>query len=176
MFSEPFQSLELSPLTMAVIPKEDRTGKQRTLILEMFGEHTVPFSPTYIIDLACRYFGSTLEGRLEGTKEISNYTHKAPIAIDPSSGMFFFPTTSPKNRNCSWINHSHVNHLDSVGQDQTKISFYNGTSIVLDVSYGSMQNQLQRTAQFRFYLEERLRKMYQSASKHYQPFTPFLKY
>ncbi|HLS22674.1 MAG TPA: competence protein ComK [Pseudogracilibacillus sp.] len=173
MFYEDKATLEISPLTMAVLPKEDETGKTSTIILEKSGKYSIPSSPTDLIDLACRYFGSSLEGRLEGTKEVSQYTHKAPIAIDPLSGMFFFPTTSPKNRNCSWINHSHVDMLERVGHDKTKVIFNDGSYIIVDVSYGSMSNQLQRTAQFRFFLEKRLRKIHSSVNKQIQPFNPF---
>lgn len=148
---------EITPLTMAVVPESDATGKTNTIILEQSGEYLVPSSPTRLIDLACRYFGSSLKGRLEGTKDISRITHKPPIAIDPSTGMFFFPTTSPKNKKCSWINHSHVDHIIPEGDKRTKVVFNNGKELIVDVSYGSMMNQLQRTAQFRYSLEHRIK-------------------
>src|SRR5699024_12000082 len=89
---------EITPLTLAVVSKESRDGKYTTYIMEEGGEYAVHSTPTKIIDYACRFFGSTLEGRLEGTKDISQIVYKAPVAIDPSSGMYFFPTASPKNR------------------------------------------------------------------------------
>src|SRR5699024_975057 len=156
---------EISPLTMAVIPEDNETGAINTIILEESGQYSDPSSPTRLIDLACRYFGSSLQGRLDGTKDVSRITHKAPIAIDPSSGMFFFPTTSPKNRKCSWINHSHVDYIQPIGNKQTKIFFNNGQYIVVDISYGSMMNQLQRTAQFRYTLEQRMRLIRQELEK-----------
>lgn len=150
---------EINPLTMAVMPQNDVTGETNTIVLEETGEYIIDSSPTKLIDLACRYFGSSLEGRLDGTKDISKITHKAPIAIDPSSGMFFFPTTSPRNMNCSWINHSHVKEIQPTEFDRSKVIFYNGEEVIVDVSYGSMMNQLQRTAQFRFSLENRMKKL-----------------
>lgn len=144
---------------MAVIPENDETGAVNSLVLEETGEYLVHFPPTKLIDKACKYFGSSLKGRLEGTKEVSRITHKAPIAIDPSTGMFFFPTTSPKNIDCSWINHSHVDYIKPEGKKQTKIIFNNGESIIVNVSYGSMLNQLQRTAQFRYSLEQRMKQV-----------------
>jgi|SRR5690625_1084259 len=156
---------EISPLTMAVIPERDETGATNTVILEEEGSYQIPSSPTRLIDLACRYFGSSLQGRLDGTREISRITHKAPIAIDPSTGMFFFPTTSPQNRKCSWINHSHVDYIKPIGSKRTKIVFNNGKYIIVDISYGSMMNQLQRTAQFRYTLEQRMRLIRQGLEK-----------
>ncbi|WP_113868632.1 competence protein ComK [Paraliobacillus ryukyuensis] len=70
--------------------------------------------------------------------------------------MYFFPTAYPQQPFCSWISHSFVYDLQRTPQNRTKIIFRNGKTIVLDVSYGSMLNQLQRTAQFRYLLEERI--------------------
>lgn len=159
MFHDEFFFHEITPLTMAVLPENDETGAINSIVLEESGEYLVQSNPTKLIDLACKFFGSSLRGRLEGTRQISRITHKAPIAIDPSSGMYFFPTTSPKNKACSWINHSHVDHIQPAGKKQTKIVFHNGKSIVVNVSYGSMLNQMQRTAQFRYSLEQRMRQM-----------------
>lgn len=150
---------EISPFTMAVIPENDETGATNTVVLEESGIYHIPSPPTRLIDLACRYFGSSLKGRQEGTKDVSRITHKAPIAIDPSTGMFFFPTTSPRNRDCSWINHSHVDDIQPICQKETKIIFKNGQHIIIGISHGSMMNQLQRTAQFRFLLENRMKQI-----------------
>src|SRR5699024_8195818 len=139
----------------------DETGATNTVILEETATYQIPSSPTKLIDLACRYFGSSLQGRQEGTREVSRITHKAPIAIDPSTGMFFFPTTSPQNRKCSWIKHTHADDTQPIGHKKTKIIFNNGQYIVVNISYGSMKNQLQRTAQFRFLLENRMKQIRQ---------------
>src|SRR5699024_10409985 len=112
-----------------------------------------------VIDEACRFYGSSLRGRLEGTKNISKITHKAPIAIDHSLGMYFFPTASPSNHDCSWINHSHVQEIKPCGKKETEVVFKNGETIIVPVSYGSMLNQLQRTAQFRFSLDTRMEQL-----------------
>lgn len=152
-----FNGYEITPLTMAVLSKEDKNGSIITYVIEEYREYTVHFTPTKIIDHACRFFGSSLEGRLEGTKDISQITHKAPVAIDPSSGMYFFPTASPKNKKCSWIAHSHILFIKPVNEArQTEIQFKNGKRTIINVSYGSMLNQKQRTAQFRYSLDSRM--------------------
>ncbi|MEI3612853.1 competence protein ComK [Pseudogracilibacillus sp. SO30301A] len=150
-------SYEVTPLTMAVLSGKDDKGSRNTVVLEEKKEYTVHTTPTKMIDEACKFFGSSLKGRLEGTKDISRITHKAPIAIDPSSGMYFFPTASPSNEECSWIAHSHVKDIQSIGKTKTEIIFKNGRRIIINVSYGSMMNQLQRTAQFRYSLDTRMK-------------------
>ncbi|WP_087973334.1 competence protein ComK [Oceanobacillus rekensis] len=156
-----FTSHEITPLTMAVISERDENGNQTiTRVLEEDAEYVLNKPPTKIIDEACRFFGVSLKGRQDGTKDISGITHKAPISIEPSSGMYFFPTTSPSSPNCSWIAHSHIDKVSRAGK-QTEITFKNGRKIVLDISYGSMLNQLQRTAQYRYLLDNRIKFLHQ---------------
>jgi|SRR5690625_3489356 len=147
---------EITPLTMAVLCKKNDKGGVNSYVLEETKEYFVHSAPTKVIDHACKFFGSSLKGRLEGTKDISRITHKAPVAIDPSSGMYFFPTASPTNVNCSWISHSHVEYVKPLKNDKTELIFKNGNRIAINVSYGSILNQVQRTAQFRYSLENRM--------------------
>ncbi|MBB6454727.1 competence protein ComK [Salirhabdus euzebyi] len=147
---------EISPFTVAVIPEWLENGEAGARVLEKNNEYVITQSPRKLIDQACKFFGSSLKGRQEGTKGVCGITHKAPIAIDPHSGMFFFPTTSPHNSNCTWIAHSHISHIRPISQNETEVHFKNGESIKIPVSYGSMMNQVQRTAQFRYKLTERI--------------------
>ncbi len=142
---------------MAILSLRDVNGDAVTRVIEEDAEYVVDHSPTKIIDNACRFFGSSLKGRQDGTRDISGITHKAPISIDPSSGMYFFPTTSPSNRRCSWIAHSYIDKIRKAADRHTEIQFTNGRKIIIATSYGSIMNQLQRTAQFRYLLDHRIR-------------------
>ncbi|MBM7571476.1 competence protein ComK [Aquibacillus albus] len=119
-------------------------------------------SPSRVMDLACKFFGSSLKGRQEGTKDICGITHKAPISIDPLSGMYFFPTSSPQSLNCSWISHSHIEKILKAPDRHTTILFKNGSTVTVKVSYGSLMNQLQRTAQFRYSLDKRIKDLFKT--------------
>ncbi|WP_010650064.1 competence protein ComK [Oceanobacillus massiliensis] len=152
-----FTTHEITPVTMAVIAKRNPEGENVTYVIEEDTEYVLDQTPTKIIDEACRFFGSSLKGRQDGTRDICGITHKAPISIDPSSGMYFFPTSSPSNPKCAWIAHSHIDKVSRANNQQTEIQFKNGSRVVLDISYGSMLNQLQRTAQFRFQLDNRIK-------------------
>lgn len=149
-------SYEITPLTMAVLVHYDNRGNIGAWILEENDDYYVNISPSKIIDQSCRFFGSSLKGRQEGTFNVCGVTHKAPISIDPSSGMYFFPTASPTNLKCSWIAHSHVAQVNELKRDTTEIVFKNGRKLPIQVSYGSMWNQVHRTAQFRFLLDNRI--------------------
>lgn len=148
---------EITPTTIAVIA-ESVDNYCYSLVIEENEREAIQVNrtPARLIDFACKYFGSSLKGRQEGTRTVCDIKHKVPISINPESGMYFFPTSSPLNANCSWISHSHVDRIYKVPNQRTEFIFKNGQSLILDVSYGSMINQLQRTAQFRYKLEKRL--------------------
>src|SRR5690625_1385794 len=94
-------------------------------------------------------------GRQEGTFAVSKITHKAPISVSPASGIYFLPTLSPMNPMCGWISHSHIKEMNPA-RGGTEIIFNNGRKVIVEVSYGSMLNQVQRTAQVRFLLDNRI--------------------
>lgn len=153
----PITHYEVTQSTMALIPHQKNTSnKLNTFVLEEHTDYLSDQSPTEIIDLACRYFGSSLQGRQIGTKEVCNLDKKLPITIDPSSGIYFFPTASPDSDYCYWIAHTHIKSVKTVDSKQTKVTFKNDKYILLPVSKGSLQNQIQRTAQLRFMLGQRL--------------------
>lgn len=158
---------------MAVLAHKDENGKVISHVLEERGDYYVDQRPSDLIDDACIYFGADLQGRQVGTNRISGYAHKLPISIDPGSGMYFLPTASPSNPSCSWIGHSHIYKLQQHKEMQTKLIFNNGLAIVLDVSYGSMLNQVNRTAQYRFVLDSRIKNLPPRNPNPYNPYNPF---
>lgn len=147
---------EINPLTMAILPKYDENGYIGSVILEDKEEFVVNISPSKIIDKSCKFFGASLHGRQTGSKEVSQMTHKLPISIDAHSGMYFFPTTSPINPACAWIAHTHIESVNNAEYQRTEITFKNGEKIIVDVSFGSIMNQINRTAQYRYILDKRL--------------------
>lgn len=148
---------EITPFTMAILTHYREDGKRITRVLEENTEYTTEHSPTKVIDGACRFFGASLKGRQDGTRDICGLTHKAPISVDPSSGMYFFPTTSPASQKCCWIAHSHIDRINRAPDHQAEIIFKNGSRVTIEASYGSIINQVQRTAQFRFLLDNRIK-------------------
>lgn len=151
---------EITPSTMAIFPYLNRKGGLHSRILEKDAEYFVKKSPSKVIDIACRYFGIDLKARQEGTKQITNWTHKLPISIDSYSRMYFFPSVSPTNPKCVWLNHSYIKGIEKIEKKRTKVIFKNSISIIIDVSYGSMDNQINRTAQYRFILDTRIKRLH----------------
>ncbi len=107
-----------------------------------------------IMEDSCSYFGSSLEGRKKGTNSLIGVTYKAPIIVEESRNMIFFPTTSPRLKNCSWLRSNKIksyyyknNHL--------VVEFKNGDKILLNSSYDMINNQVLRATRLESILRDR---------------------
>ncbi|MBP2241109.1 competence protein ComK [Cytobacillus eiseniae] len=136
---------EINPNTMVVMPLS-YGAKIYSQIWELEDEYVSPFKPIEIIKKSCTFFGSSYEGRKEGTRQLTGITHKAPITIDPTNFIYFFPTTSASNSQCIWISTEHIFSYNRVDRAKTEIIFKNKRSYVVPVSFNTINNQILRTA------------------------------
>ena len=149
------EEYEVTPYTLMVSPIA-YGSKIYSRIIELEDEFISPFKPLDIIKRSCEYFGSSYEGRKEGTKRLINVTHKAPIAIDPTNSMFFFPTESPLRQTCAWLSHEHILTYGRKDPGHTKVTFRNKQSYEIDISSSSFENQLHRTSFLKSKLNQRI--------------------
>ncbi|WP_163537113.1 competence protein ComK [Gracilibacillus sp. YIM 98692] len=155
---------EVSPRTLAVIGKK-KDGQFFTNVMEYNQEddYQTTWSAQKVMDMTCHEFGISLRGLIEGSRILSGITHKPPIAIDRLSGMYFFPTESPLKKTCTWIAHTHVKQVDNIAKRKCRIVFRNGRSIIIEASYATLINQLYRTAQYRYLLNNKMEDLLQSS-------------
>ena len=83
------ENYEINSGTLAVIPIDEYTSK----VIELDNEYIVNKPCFEIIDDSCNYYGSTYQGRYEGTKNMIGMNYKLPIIIEESKNIIFFPTT-----------------------------------------------------------------------------------
>ena len=76
--------------TLLLIPVDDN----KTKVFEMEEEFLVKKNIMTIIKDSCLFFGSSFEGRKEGTKYLLNCGIKVPIIIEDSRSLILFPTFS----------------------------------------------------------------------------------
>ena len=71
--------------------------------------------------------------------------YKAPIILEESTPMIFFPTISPRLEACSWIS---FREIDKCFKNDKKsiIVFKNGTELEVNLSYKILQNQILRSS------------------------------
>ena len=136
---------EINPYTMAILPKE-YGSKLYSEILEVEDQYLSPFKPLTLIKTSCQFFGSSFNGRREGTKYLIGVTHKAPIIIDSHTSIFALPTTSPINPECIWLFSNHVEKISKHNQFSTTVHFRNGQNLIVPISHSSLFNQLSRVS------------------------------
>lgn len=140
--------------TQIILPIESTKSK----IIEYDNEYIIKHSVQEVLEHSCEYFGSSYEGRKEGTKKMLGITHKSPIIIEESQKMIFFPTTSPERSDCIWINLEKIEKYYKIDNRKSAIVFKNGDKLEFDVSYGSLSNQILRATRLKFILDERISK------------------
>ncbi len=141
---------EINRDTLAIMPLDDYKSK----VIEKNKTFVVEKTPMGIIDNSCRFFGSSYQGRFEGTKRLIGISHKAPIIIEESSEMIFFPTNSPRLYECSWIS---LKNLDNYKKNSlnTTIKFTNGHLLDINIPYGIIDNQVLRATRLESVLRVR---------------------
>ena len=143
-------SYEISKSTLAIIPIDSFSSQ----VIEEDDNFIISKNSTKIIDDSCKFFGSSLDGRHEGTKNLIGVNYKSPIIIEETNEIIFFPTNSPRLTECTWIS---LNNLEDYKKEdgKTKISFKNGKTISVDVSYNSLDNQVLRSTRLESILRKR---------------------
>ena len=118
--------------TQVILPMDSKSSK----IIENNESYVVNVTPMQILEHSCEYFGSSFDGRREGTKKLLGITHKSPIIVEESRKIIFFPTTSPDRNDCIWINLEKISRYYKSSQKKSIIEFKNGDIIEFDVSIG----------------------------------------
>lgn len=142
---------EINEGTLAVIATEDN----KTKILEDMDEYIINDTPYHVMDYSCKYFGSSYEGRKEGTKAILNIDYKVPIIVENYNNLIFFPTTSPNSSDCSWISLKDIDSYNEIKNVGTEILFNNGKKIVIPVSKRMIENQVLRASRLDLMIRKR---------------------
>lgn len=107
-----------------------------------------------IMEESCGYYGSSLMGRKKGTENLIGNVYRAPIIVEESQELIFFPTTSYNNKNCTWLKFNEVDRYYYKGS-RLIVELKNGSKIVLDTTYGVIDNQILRSSRLESVLRDR---------------------
>ena len=147
---EQMTSYEISEDTLAIIPIDNYRSK----VVEKDRTFIVNMKPMEIIENSCQFFGSSYLGRHSGTKNLIGVSHKSPIIIEESKEIIFFPTNSPRLYDCCWVSLKNINKYKRMNNNSLVI-FNTGYLLDLDISYGSLDNQILRAARLESVLRTR---------------------
>ena len=140
---------EINSDTLALISLDDKTK-----VFEKSKTFLVDKDTSRIMEDSCEYFGSSLSGRQKGTEKLIGVSYKAPIIVEESRNIIFFPTNSPRSKSCNWIS---LNNLERYYTKNNKIviEFKNKQKIMLDMSFGIIDNQILRATRLEAVLRGR---------------------
>ena len=144
------ESYEINRNTCAILPLDDKNSK----VIETNDIFVVGLPVQKIIENSCRYFGSSYIGRFEGTKNLIGYNYKAPIIIEESEEIIFFPTSSPRFNHCSWINLKLIKDYQRCNRNSI-INFGDGKNIEFTISFESLEMQILRATRLESILRKR---------------------
>lgn len=140
---------EINDRTLALISTD-----KNTLVYEDDKIFNVSKNANEIMEDSCAYFGSSLSGRQQGTSNLIGVTHKSPVIVEESREIIFFPTCSPRLKNCSWLSLKNIDRYYTEGKFVV-IQFKNGQKIKLNLSYGIIDNQILRATRLESVLRGR---------------------
>lgn len=142
---------EIGTNTIAIVPIDETTSK----VYEDDAEYIVKKSSNSIIKTNCEFYGSSYEGRCIGTKYLTGIKSKCPIIIEESRNIIFFPTSSIREKQSTWIALNKINHYKKYEINRSEITFKNNIKIPLNISYYSLDNQICRAIILKSKLYER---------------------
>lgn len=126
----------------------------KTRVYEEDRNFIVDAPASEIMEESCSYFGSSMEGRKKGTNSLIGVSYKAPIIVEESKDLIFFPTASPRLKNCSWLRSSKIERY-YYKNGHLVVEFKNGDKILLNISYDAINNQILRATRLESVLRDR---------------------
>ena len=131
---------EINSSTLIIFPIDNKKCR----IVESDLEFFVNKKSTKVIEESCLFFGCSYLGRVEGTKKLINVAVKAPIIVEESKKIIFFPTSSPRLDTCMWISYNNLVKYTKNNDNNTILYFKNNQEIEIDVSYNIIDNKIVR--------------------------------
>ncbi len=144
------EEYEINSSTLAIVPIDDSTSK----IYEEETSYIVKKSSNSIIKKNCEFYGSSYQGRCIGTKSLTGIKSKYPIIIEESRNIIFFPTTSSRTQQSTWIA---LNKIKKYTKNNmvSRVLFKNDLLLDVDISLYSLENQIIRATMLKSKLYER---------------------
>ena len=142
---------EINPSTLCIYPID----KKKSYVYELEDQFEVEMSCFDIINNSCLFFGSSYNGRRNGSTILLNSTHKVPILIEESREIIFFPTASVNNMNCIWISYNNLESVTKIDNNYSSVLFKDNKEFKMKTSYFVLTNQIVRSKKLKFEFNQR---------------------
>lgn len=141
---------EINRSTLLLIGLDDN----KTRVITYDSDYLVDESARDIVNQSCINFGNTLMQRIKMTKSLVNISSKAPVLIEESRDIIFFPLKSPRLKNNIWVSFNNLNSYDKI-DDKTSLNFKGNKTILLDFSYYIFDNQVTKAILLHYEIKKR---------------------
>ena len=141
---------EIDLSTLMLIGLDD----EKTKIITLDDEFIINIDSKKIIDNSCKYFGSSLNDRVNTTKRLINIKSKSPIIVEESRNIIFFPLKSIRDKCNIWISYNNLEKYIKSG-DKTIFIFNNKKEVIIDFSYYIIDNQVTRSLMLDYEVKKR---------------------
>ena len=109
---------EINRSTLLLIGLDDN----KTRVITYDSDYLVDESARDIVNQSCINFGNTLMQRIKMTKSLVNISSKAPVLIEESRDIIFFPLKSPRLKNNILVSFNNLNSYYKI-DDKTILIF-----------------------------------------------------
>ena len=96
-----------------------------------------------ILNESCICYGSSLSGRIKGSKYALKSKYKLPVIISEKERLVFFPIKEMGKE--IWFNFDNIKEVKK-NKDKVFVIFKSGLKIGIDVSYTVFNNQILKTS------------------------------
>ncbi|MFZ3578257.1 competence protein ComK [Virgibacillus sp. DJP39] len=134
----------ITQATKAIYPAD--SSYYRSIILEGSDQRKSVQRPEQIIDNSCLLYGAALSGRRTAVKDILKVTSKLPIPVIPENGVYMFPTSAAKSKDCVWLSFHHIKSIDK-REGKTYVAFRDGSGLYVNASESTMNFQKLKTCE-----------------------------
>ena len=148
--------------TDVFIPYYNEFGELGTIVLEGDVCKEVPLSPYKLIDYNLRYYGSSMRGAKDGTKEIIGNVKMAPVMINETKGIYMVPSKSLRSEGCMWFNLKSYFKCEDDQKGGTYVILTNGNVIQVDVPKAKMERLFSQAYELKSKREKRTEQMEQT--------------
>lgn len=94
------------------------------------------------LDESCKYYGCSLKGRINGSKNLLNDKYKNPIIINEKKLLIIFPLKSLRNKKSLWVVYNNIEKYYQISKSKVLVYFKNGKQHTFRVSYYMFHNQI----------------------------------
>ncbi len=113
------------------------------IVNELGEEHIInDLSEKKVLEQSCLYYGCSLKGRKDGTKNLINEKYKVPVMVNEKKLLTFFSIISRGNTTTVWLSYNNIESYHQISKNKVLINFKNNYSKTFHTSYYVFHHQI----------------------------------